>query len=258
MAKSILVIDDDESIVETLDLYLTEEGYNVRTALTGTDGLNQYVQEPSDVVILDIRLPDVDGFSVLEDVNLCIHAGEFICVVGPNGGGKTTLLKLILGLLKPKAGTVRVFGQLAEQGRQHIGYVPQHAQVDPQSEFTIEPGPRGAGGTFTVEHLARKLARITPGQKIAYVTDVGDTPATREMVAALARDADQLFIEAAFLERERERAAATHHLTACQAGELAALAQARRFTLFHFSPRYAGREAELRAEAQAAFGGIVA
>lgn len=65
---SILVIDDDASIVETLDLYLTEEGYSVRTALTGTDGLNEYVQEPSDVVILDIRLPDVDGFSVLEDL----------------------------------------------------------------------------------------------------------------------------------------------------------------------------------------------
>ncbi|HNZ65473.1 MAG TPA: sigma-54 dependent transcriptional regulator [Smithella sp.] len=65
---SILVIDDDASIAETLDLYLTEEGYSVRTALTGTDGLNQYVQEPSDVVILDIRLPDIDGFTVLEDL----------------------------------------------------------------------------------------------------------------------------------------------------------------------------------------------
>src|SRR5512145_349214 len=65
---SILVIDDDASIVETLDLYLTEEGYSVRTALTGTEGLNKYVEEPSDVVILDIRLPDVDGFSVLEDL----------------------------------------------------------------------------------------------------------------------------------------------------------------------------------------------
>jgi two-component system response regulator AtoC len=64
----ILVIDDDASIVETLDLYLTEEGYKVRTALTGTEGLNKYVQDPSDVVILDIRLPDVDGFSVLEDL----------------------------------------------------------------------------------------------------------------------------------------------------------------------------------------------
>ena len=65
---SILVIDDDASIAETLDLYLTEEGYKVRTALTGTDGLNKYVQEPSAVVILDIRLPDVDGFTVLEDL----------------------------------------------------------------------------------------------------------------------------------------------------------------------------------------------
>jgi two-component system response regulator AtoC len=65
---NILVIDDDASIAETLELYLAEEGHNVRTAPTGTDGLNQYVQEQADVVILDIRLPDVDGFSVLEDL----------------------------------------------------------------------------------------------------------------------------------------------------------------------------------------------
>jgi len=65
---SILVIDDDASIAETLDLYLTEEGYKVRTALTGTEGLNKYVQEQPDVVILDIRLPDIDGFTVLEDL----------------------------------------------------------------------------------------------------------------------------------------------------------------------------------------------
>jgi two-component system response regulator AtoC len=66
--SKILVIDDDASIRETLDLYLTEEGYKVETAETGTDGLNKYVKNPSDVVILDIRLPDVDGFSVLEDL----------------------------------------------------------------------------------------------------------------------------------------------------------------------------------------------
>ncbi len=65
---SILVIDDDSSIGETLELYLTEEGYQVQVAQTGTDGLNMYVQNPADVVILDIRLPDVDGFAVLEDL----------------------------------------------------------------------------------------------------------------------------------------------------------------------------------------------
>jgi two-component system response regulator AtoC len=64
----ILVIDDDVSISETLELYLTEEGYDVVTAHTGTDGLNQFVKHSPDVVILDIRLPDIDGFTVLEDL----------------------------------------------------------------------------------------------------------------------------------------------------------------------------------------------
>jgi len=64
----ILVIDDDVSISETLDLYLTEEGYDVLTANTGTDGLNKYIQHSPDVVILDIRLPDIDGFTVLADL----------------------------------------------------------------------------------------------------------------------------------------------------------------------------------------------
>ncbi|HPI93095.1 MAG TPA: sigma-54 dependent transcriptional regulator [Deltaproteobacteria bacterium] len=67
MAK-ILVIDDDSSIRETLDLYLTEEGYQVHTAPTGTDGLNKFTQIVPDVVILDIRLPDVNGFIILEDL----------------------------------------------------------------------------------------------------------------------------------------------------------------------------------------------
>lgn len=64
----ILVIDDDSSIRESLELYLSEEGYRVRTAETGTEGLNLFVEEPADVVILDIRLPDVDGFAILEDL----------------------------------------------------------------------------------------------------------------------------------------------------------------------------------------------
>lgn len=66
--SKILVIDDDSSIRETLDLYLTEEGYQVVVAETGTEGLNAYVKHTPDVVILDIRLPDIDGFTVLEDL----------------------------------------------------------------------------------------------------------------------------------------------------------------------------------------------
>jgi two-component system response regulator AtoC len=68
MKSKVLVIDDDRSICETLELYLTEEGYEVVTAMTGTEGLNRFVEGSPDVVILDIRLPDIDGFTVLEDL----------------------------------------------------------------------------------------------------------------------------------------------------------------------------------------------
>jgi len=67
MAK-ILIIDDDSSIRESIDLYLTEEGHDLYTAVNGTDGLNKFVETSPDVVILDIRLPDIDGFTVLEDL----------------------------------------------------------------------------------------------------------------------------------------------------------------------------------------------
>ncbi|MCX8042689.1 MAG: ABC transporter ATP-binding protein [Desulfobacterota bacterium] len=72
-----------------------------------------------------------NGFTVLEDVNLTIVDREFICVVGPNGGGKTTLLKLVLGLLRPLRGSVRVFQEPPDNVRHRIGYVPQHAYIDP-------------------------------------------------------------------------------------------------------------------------------
>lgn len=71
-----------------------------------------------------------NGHPVLEDVYLTIYERDFLCIVGPNAGGKTTLLKLILGLLKPDRGTVRVFGQPPVRTRSRMGYMPQHASLD--------------------------------------------------------------------------------------------------------------------------------
>ena len=68
---------------------------------------------------------------VLDNVSLSIRRGDFVCIVGPNGGGKTTLLRLVLGLLTPTQGTVRVFGKTPIEARRRIGYMPQHAQLDP-------------------------------------------------------------------------------------------------------------------------------
>lgn len=89
------------------------------------------------VPIIEIRDLEFsyNGEPVLQDVNLSVRHGEFMAVIGPNGGGKTTLLKLILGLLKPDRGTVRVDGRSPGQASSCIGYVPQ--DVHANSSFPI-------------------------------------------------------------------------------------------------------------------------
>lgn len=104
--------------------------------------------------------------------------------------------------------------------------------------------------------LRARALQIVPGQRIAYVTDVRGTPENEARIARLAADADLLYIEAVFLAAEGAHAERKHHLTAAQAGRIARAARARNVVPFHFSPRYLGREAELRAELQRARAGI--
>jgi zinc transport system ATP-binding protein len=66
------------------------------------------------------------GQDILHDINLSIYEGDFVSIIGPNGGGKTTLLKLILGLLKPTRGTIKIKNQRPHAHSATIGYVPQH------------------------------------------------------------------------------------------------------------------------------------
>jgi len=79
----------------------------------------------------------IGGLGVLEDVTLTVRERDFVCIVGPNAGGKTTLLKLVLGLLRPTAGTVRVFGGIPARSRFRIGYMPQHTSLDPRFPVTV-------------------------------------------------------------------------------------------------------------------------
>jgi zinc transport system ATP-binding protein len=74
---------------------------------------------------------------VIENINCKIYDGDFFGIIGPNGGGKSTLLKIILGLLNPMEGTVRIFGQLPENGRKNIGYVPQYSEYDKQYPISV-------------------------------------------------------------------------------------------------------------------------
>lgn len=98
---------------------------------------------------------------VLENINLNIHLGDFLGIVGPNGGGKSTLLKVILGLLKPSAGSVRLFGIDVNNFKDwnKIGYVPQKVtNFDVNFPATVEEVV--AMGRFAVRGLFRPLTSV--------------------------------------------------------------------------------------------------
>ncbi len=108
---------------------------------------------------------------------------------------------------------------------------------------------------LTLGTLRAEVLRFVPGEKIGYVTDVLYHEENARRIAALAADADLLFIECVFLDEDREHAARKCHLTARQAGAIARAARAKQVVPFHFSPRYADREHDLREELEAARAG---
>jgi len=125
---------------------------------------------------------------------------------------------------------------------------------DADSEFVVESGkkhPRKK--SFVLGDLAKQIALITPGQKVSYIADVAYSQSNVEKIVELVKDSDHLFIEAAFLERDRDIAEKKCHLTAWQAGSLAGKARAKQMTPFHFSPRYQGQAHMLQKEAMDAY-----
>ena len=119
---------------------------------------------------------------------------------------------------------------------------PDHSQVCVRDGLAISLGD-----------LKQHALRATRGQKIAYVVDLAYNERNIENVVALARDADQLFIEAPFLDADANIAAERSHLTARQSGSIASRAHVARLTPFHFSARYRDRADELTREAEEAF-----
>ncbi|PIE61344.1 MAG: ABC transporter [Desulfobacterales bacterium] len=89
-------------------------------------------------VLVDIRNVDFaySGQPVLTGINLTIREKDFIAIIGPNGGGKSTLLKLILGLLTPDRGSIRVMGKAPKSNGTAIGYVPQNVHINENFPIT--------------------------------------------------------------------------------------------------------------------------
>ncbi len=109
--------------------------------------------------------------------------------------------------------------------------------------------------TFRLGDLKHRVLESVPGQRLCYVTDVAGHDDNRHALIALLREADVAFIEAVFLDEDREHAARKAHLTAAQAGAIARAAGVKVAVPFHFSTRYFPEEQRLREEFERSYRG---
>jgi zinc transport system ATP-binding protein len=126
---------------------------------------------------LDIRgLTVVFGQrAALEDVSLKVPRGDYLAVIGPNGGGKSTLLKVILGLVRPDRGVVRVLGRAPEEVRGRVAYVPQYARFD--LDFPIRVADVVGMGCLGRSSAGRAVEARSRRRRVAEVLerlDIGD------------------------------------------------------------------------------------
>jgi zinc transport system ATP-binding protein len=105
-----------------------------------------------------IELRDVtvryDGVPALEGVNLTVAQHDFLGIIGPNGGGKSTLLRVVLGLVTPDSGTVKVLGEPPERSRRSVGYVAQRPAFD--RDFPANVGDIVLMGRYPLRGLLRR------------------------------------------------------------------------------------------------------
>ena len=131
-------------------------------------------------------------------------------------------------------------------------YIWEDKPEDTMMEIPVEGGKVRK---LALGDLKKEIVRITPGQRIVYVADCCYTQKNVEKIVKLAQGADLFFCEAAFLEKDRDKARAKDHLTAQQAGTIARKAGVKVLSVFHFYPRYEDCPETLEHEAQLAFKG---
>ncbi|MBX0322878.1 metal ABC transporter ATP-binding protein [Halomicroarcula sp. F13] len=159
-----------------------------------------------------VELADVSfGYTsarVVEDVSLRIDPGEYVAVVGPNGSGKSTLMRLVLGLLRPDAGTARLFGDPAHKfdDGARIGYVAQQASASKEMPITVREVVRmgryphvGFGRLSAEDHRIVDRALDTVGMydfADRRITNLSGGQRQRAFIArALASEADLLVLD---------------------------------------------------------------
>ena len=130
---------------------------------------NNYSCQQQPIVEFDKVSFAFNGYKVLEDIDLNICEKDLAAVIGPNGGGKTTLIKLILGLYRPSTGTIKLFGGAPEKKRHNVGYLPQTSSFDFSFPLNVREAVlmgiyRGAGKSYgKQDYAAVDMALETTG-----------------------------------------------------------------------------------------------
>ena len=119
--------------------------------------------------------------AILSDVNLTVDRGDFIAITGPNGGGKTTLLRLVLGLLKPNGGKIVFYENdgITECAAPRFGYLPQKNSVDAHFPITVKEVIASALLPYKKMPEAEKKQRIADTLKLIELADLADRPIGR-------------------------------------------------------------------------------
>lgn len=164
----------------------------------------------SDIIIeLDRVCFSYGSQEVIKDISLEINKGNYVGIIGPNGGGKSTLIKLMLGILKPTDGSVKLFGTDIKEFKnwEKIGYVPQKTYIEMNLPVTVEElvsmGRYGKRGLFhfpTKEDKEKTLQALGHVDMLDYknrqVTDLSGGQQQRVFIArALASEPEVIFLD---------------------------------------------------------------
>jgi zinc transport system ATP-binding protein len=133
----------------------------------GEGGSSDEAGRPNIIVSLKGVSAAYNSKTVLHDVDLSIYKNDFLGIIGPNGGGKTTLIKLILGLLRPTAGSIRFFKEGKPVHSLPMGYLPQYSNLDKKFPISVEEvilsglrSKRSLIGRFTPEQKEKAYETI--------------------------------------------------------------------------------------------------
>lgn len=140
----------------------------------------------------------LDGRAVLEDINLEICDGDFLGIIGPNGGGKSTLLKVMLGLIKPDRGTIRILDRAPEAARGEIGYMPQRSNFE--QSFPVSVLEAVMMGRYSRAGLFRRYSGEDRAAAMRALTSVGmDDKASRQIGALSGGEQQRAFVARAIV-----------------------------------------------------------